>query len=73
MKAPKGVRQLIEDSLDLIYKIKVQSENGRDEKYQEQIITRLHLLNHWANDSQYLYILLKDLRKKEKDLLNLAL
>lgn len=65
MKQPKGVRRLIKEAIDYAGKIEVYSVSGRDEQYQEKLLTRLHKLDHWANDRQYLRVLIKTMDQKE--------
>lgn len=65
MKAPKGVRRLIKEAIDLANKIEVHSESGLDEHYQDKLISRLNRLQHWANDNQYLRVLIKTMDEAE--------
>ena len=65
MKQPQILKDIIKESLDLVYKVEV-GDSYIDEAFQDKLASRLHILDHWVNDRQYLRLMVKKLKIRER-------
>ena len=70
MPAPKLVKRIVSEGLDLAYEIQGKSARNHNDEKLDLLIRRLHVLSHWCNGvgdikKQYLNLHRKDIESWE--------